>query len=254
MNKPQLYQRLFGWGFIISVLLMAITYYYKDKFPNPSDYDLNSLNAPIQEKTTRSPFTIKANQYHYPITPKFDYELTGVVVTYSDADGFTNIWHHRRWKDFINVRDLCVIWEPNVSSGVYKHMSFTSDSWTCWASWNTPAIGELFQETALSNNHLLTDNESIKKILKTVEKGDVIHFKGVLADYKNPATNRARKTSITRNDGGMGACETVYLDEFEIIKKANPRLRTLYTRSKWTAILSFIGYFIMVGITPFKPH
>ncbi|AHE66510.1 hypothetical protein [Legionella oakridgensis] len=254
MSRSQWYQRLCGWIFIISISLMAVTYYYKDKLPDPEEYDLNLLSAPIQETTTRAPFSINTNQYHYTITPKFDYELTGIVVTYSDADGFTNIWHHKRWKDFINIRDLCVIWEPNVSSGVYKHMNFTSDSWTCWASWESPEASHLFQSTALSNNHLLTDNDSIKTILKTVEKGDVIHLKGVLSAYKNHATNRERGTSITRNDHGMGACETVYLDEFEILKKANWQLRTLYTLSKWTALLSFIGFFIMVGMTPFKPR
>ena len=74
---------------------------------------------------------------------KFDYELTGIVVSYSNADGFTNIWHHKRWKDFINVRDICVIWEPNVSFGIYKNLPFSSDTWTCWF------IGQMLKQVSI---------------------------------------------------------------------------------------------------------
>ncbi len=85
---------------------------------------MSSLDAPIQTETARMPFEIVANKQQYSIIPKFDYELSGVVVTYNNADGFTDIWHHDVWKDFINVRDLCVIWGSNVSTGIYKKISF----------------------------------------------------------------------------------------------------------------------------------
>ncbi len=148
------------------------------------------------------------------IKPKYDYELTGVVVTYNNSDGFTDIWHHDKWKDFINIRDLCVIWGANVASGVYKKISFSSDSWTCWAQWRDPEVSTHFEFTALSNNHILTDNILIKKKLLEAEIGDVIYFKGVLAEYRNDAVGFSRGTSTSRKDSGQGACESVYIDEF----------------------------------------
>lgn len=245
------YERLFKWIFIISSSLMMILYFYKDNLPEPSTYNFVQLNPPIQTETSREPFTIMANNQHYEITPKFDYDLTGVVVIYNNASGFTDIWHYDVWKDFINVRDLCVIWDPNVNSGVYKKIQFTSDSWTCWFSWSDHAATENFKLNAVSNNHLLTDNNKIKAALLKAELGDVIHFKGVLASYKNLDTGGFRGTSIKREDTGNGACETVYLDEFKIIKKANPILRNFYTLSKWIAIISFIGFLILFVRTPF---
>ena len=230
---------------------MLVLWYYKDKLPEPQTYASITLNPPIQTETYRQPFTITTNKQRYEITPKFDYDLTGVVVTYSNADGFTNIWHHDVWKDFINVRDLCVIWNPNVSSGIYKDVSFSSDSWTCWAAWKDPSTTENFKFTALSNNHLLTDNDQIKAALLKAEIGDVVHFKGALASYKNEETRAERGTSIKRTDTGNGACETVYIDTFEIIKKANPVLRNFFTLTKWIAILSLIGFLIMFVRTPF---
>lgn len=246
------YERLFKWIFLISFSLMLIFAYYKDNLPDPQTYDFISLDPPIQSETSREPFTITTNKQRYEITPKFEYELTGVVVTYSNADGFTNIWHHDVWKDFINVRDLCVIWGPNVSSGVYKKVNFSSDSWTCWYAWKDSSTTDNFKFTAVSNNHLLTDNNQIKATLLSAEIGDIIHFKGVLASYKNEDSGAERSTSIKRTDTGNGACETVYIDEFNVIKKANPVLRNFYKLTKWIAIFSLIGFLIMFVRTPFK--
>ena len=237
----------------VSLLVLAVTYHFKDKLPKPREYGA-PLTAPHQSPTLRSPFFITENNQQYTIKPKFDYELTGVVMTYSDAAGFTNIWHHRRWKDFINVRDLCVIWGDNVRTGVYKNMHFSSDSWTCWVSWNDRETGRIFQSNALSNNHLLTNNNAIKSQMVQAEKGDVVYIKGVLVDYSNQATGGSRKTSISRDDDGNGACETIYVDEFKILKKANTLWRHLFKLAKWTALASFMGCMIFFLKTPFKPR
>lgn len=227
-----------------------ILYFYKDNLPEPNAYDHFALNPPVQTTTSREPFTIVANNQHYEITPQFDYELTGVVVTYNNASGFTDIWHHDVWKDFINVRDLCVIWNPNVKSGVYKKVQFSSDSWTCWFSWLDTDTTTNFKFNAISNNHLLTDNNQIKATLLKAEIGDVVYFKGVLASYKNLDNGGSRGTSIKRDDTGNGACETVYLDEFNLVKRANMGLRHVYILTKWVASLSFISFLILFILTP----
>lgn len=245
------WERFFKFSFIISLLLAIPLYFNKDRIPNPSYYQDFSLSAPIQEKTDREPFSIYNNDEKYLITPRFNYQLTGVVVSYNDAAQFGNIWHHKRWKDFINVRDLCVLWGNNIKSGVYQRMHFSSDSWTCWASWskNDSAI---FKGTELSNNHLLVDYNGIKKRLLSAEVGDVIELRGVLAAYQIPSSGFFRETSTRRDDNGNGACETIYLDEFEIIKKANPFLRNLYALCKWIAIISLIGLIILFPFTHVK--
>ena len=244
--------RVFKWIFIISCTLMVVVFFFKDTIPRSSDYAMIPLNDPIQTDTARMPFSTVINKQEYEITPRFDYDLTGVVVSYNNADGFTDIWHHDIWKDFINVRDLCVIWGSNVSTGIYKKISFTSDSWTCWYSWPDNQTGHAFHSTAFSNNHLLLDNNRLKTALFDAEIGDVIHFKGILVDYKNTANDAVRHTSITRLDTGNGSCEVVYLDEFSIIKKANPILRHFFQLAKWMAIFSFIGFVVMFFITPFQ--
>ena len=228
------------------------TYFYKDFLPAPTFYDSYYLQEPRQELTTTGSFTTKVNGQQYIIEPKYDYELYGVIVSYHDADALRDIWHHDKWKDFINLRDLCLIWGDNVSSGVYLDMDFSNDSWTCWAYWPDRETGKRFNMTQLSNNHLLVDNAEVKQTLMTAERGDHVRLKGMLATYRNPANNFERGTSTVRTDTGNGACETIYVNEFEIIHRANSSVRLFYQSAKWLTIISFIAFSVMFVVAPVR--
>jgi len=106
--------------------------------------------------------------------------------------------------------------------------------------------------TQLSNNHLLTDDPEVKRALMAAEPGDHIRLKGVLATYANPGNGFERGTSITRTDTGNGACETVYLQDFDIVNKANADVRRLYWLAKWVVIVSLLGSVVMVFVGPVR--
>jgi hypothetical protein len=252
MPVSSIFESLFKWLFLISLFTIGATSFYKDKSPEPAFYDLGNLEAPKQTPTSRPAFTTWVNKQEYTINPKFAYELDGVIISYNNSGSFGDIWHHKRWKDFINLRDLCVIWGENVESGVYRNMKFSNDSWTCRASWSDAETGALFKVNALSNNHLLTDNDSIKTALMAAEPGDHIRLKGVLAEYSNKSNGFNRGTSITREDSGNGACETIYLNEFKIVKKANRKTRRLYATAKWLTAIAGIGFSIMFVVAPVR--
>jgi hypothetical protein len=224
----------------------------KDDLPARESYNFERLAPPKQESTSQAPFIVEAGGETYQITPRHRYQLQGVVVSYHDADALDDIWHHEKWKDFLNIRDLCVIWGENIESEVYRRMSFENDSWTCWAYWPDAETGSLFSMHQLSNNHILTDDAELKHRLLAAEPGDHISLSGVLAKYENPASGFHRDTSTTRTDTGNGACETVYLTNFEIIQKANIRKRTIYQIAKWSLVGSFTLFFLLLFITPVK--
>jgi len=252
MALTSLFESFFKWLFLLSTLTMTASYFYKDKIPGPDYYDLEQLDSPRQTPAKDPAFTTQVNGQEYTVTPRFNYELDGVIVSYHNADAFGDIWHHNRWKDFINLRDLCVIWGENVATGVYRSMKFSNDSWTCWAYWPDQATGSQFTMNALSNNHLLTDDDAVKSALMSAEPGDHIRLKGVLSEYANKAAGFQRGTSTIREDTGNGACETVYLDGFEIIKKANRKSRRLFALAKWLTLISAIGFSIMFVVAPVK--
>ena len=247
-----LLEKLFKVLFFLSLLATVALYWGKDSLPPASFYDLDSLNDPLQQPTSEDSFMVSVDGETYHIKPKFDYQLDGVIVSYHDADDFSDIWHHARWKDFINLRDLCVVWGRNVATGVYLDMEFHNDSWTCWASWPNAEVGRRFQMAQLSNNHVLIDDEAIRNELMKSEPGDHIRLKGMLVEYSNPRSGFYRSTSTIRDDTGNGACETIYVTDFAIIKKANQQLRLIYSIAKWSTIISLIGFVIFFLVAPYK--
>ncbi|PVV07624.1 MAG: hypothetical protein B6D82_16405 [gamma proteobacterium symbiont of Ctena orbiculata] len=104
--------------------------------------------------------------------------------------------------------------------------------------------------TQLSNNHLLVSDDYVKEALMSAEPGDHIRISGQLASYENPSNNFKRGSSTRRDDRGNGACETIYVENFEIVSKANVRWRGVYTFSAWSLGLSLTAFLILFFITP----
>jgi hypothetical protein len=74
-------------------------------------------------------------------------------------------------------------------------------------------------------------------------KGDQVHLKGWLVSYGQKGTPYRRMTSTTRNDRGNGACETIFINEFEILREANPGWRALYKLS--LGLMAFSAGFLV---------
>lgn len=238
--------------FLASFLACLYLYFVKDRLPEASFYDWELLREPLQTATREKPFTTEAGGQNYVVIPRYDYELEGVVVSLHDSDEFLDITHHRRWQDYINLRDLCVIWGDNVRNGVYREMEFHNGTWTCWFSWPSHQVGSRFDASQLSNNHLLIDDDDIRQALMQSEPGDHIRMEGMLVEYQNPGNGFHRGTSVTRTDTGNGACETIYVNEFEVINKANKGPRRFYDVAFWTASLSLAVVIALFFVTPYR--
>lgn len=252
MTLSILLENLSKIGFALGLLLMAWAYTYKDRLPEPNFYEVRKLTEPRQSASNMRPFEVRAGDQTYRINPQFDYELDGVVVSYHDADSIGDIYHDSLWADFLNLRDLCVIWGDNVTSGVYRDMHFHNTTWTCWAQWPDNATGARFNGHQLSNNHLLADKDYIKRQIMEAEPGDQIRFRGYLADYSNLGNGFERGTSISRTDRGNGACETVYVTDFDVVIKANGGWRRLFSFAAGLTVMSVIGVVIMTIVAPVR--
>ncbi len=243
-------ERFAHWLTMLGLFGLVGLYFTKDRLPPPAYYAGEVPAAPRQAATRLSPFETTAAGERYLVTPRFSYVLEGVVVSAHNADALGDIWHHDKWRDFLNVRDLCVIWGENIKNGVYRDMEFKNDSWTCRAYWPDAATGRRFHPNQLSNNHLLTDDEFIAEAILAAEPGDRIRLSGELAEYANPANGFHRGTSTTREDRGSGACETVFVRRFEVVDKANRSRRLLYAVAGWLFGLGVLGSLALLFITP----
>lgn len=216
---------------IFSIILLLLAFYQKDKLPDSKDILPALFQEPVQTQTSTLAFDKKVGDKIYHITPLFNYELYGLCVTYYDSTGWWDITHKFLWKDFINIKDICVLYGFNVRTDAYKEMRFKSGSWTCFCKPLTERAQIQFHGRCLSNNHILSESKILKKRIMDAEKGDQIYFKGYLVAYSFKGSPPSRISSTTRTDTGNGACESVYVTDFKILKKSNVFWRYLFSFS-----------------------
>jgi hypothetical protein len=215
----------------VAVLAFAVSFFMRNRLPDKSLVLEPLLQNPIQTKEPLpQPFEVTRKKVTYTVTPLFNYELWGMVVSYHHSASFVDI-SHRQWNDFINVKDICVIWGKNVETGVYERMTFRNRDFTCFYRYPDRETGRLFTENCLSNNHLLPADPIVEEAVLSARKGDQVHFKGWLVSYGQKGAPYSRGSSTVRTDRGNGACEVVYVTEFEILREANASWRALYKLS-----------------------
>ncbi len=230
--------------YAILISLFLLSWYQIRQLPDNWDIDNRLLQEPIQSQSNeRADFDFSYRGKSYEVKPIADYELWGLVVTQNNINAWFNIYHD---SNSVNLKDICVVWGRNVANGSYKqpNLKFKSGEWTCYYRWN----GELkkrFDDKSLSNNHLLTDSEELRKLIREVNIGDQVYFKGSLADYREAGENYWRQTSVSREDDNKssrsgGACEIVFVDDFKIIKHHNYFWNFIYDWIKWIMMLTVI--------------
>lgn len=227
---------------LLSLITFAVSFWQKDKLPAKSEILQQLYNEPSQKETTNEPFSVEKNGIIYSINPLYDYELNGLIVSYNHSANWWD-YYHKKWGDVINLKDLCVVWGENIDSEVYQKMNFKSGSWTCYYKSDNREDWQRFREDQLSNNHLLTDDKKIEELLMATGEGDQIYLKGYLAEYAKADGSFRRGTSITRTDQGNGACETIYVTDFQILKKTNIFWRSASSLSRYLIITCLIFLF-----------
>jgi hypothetical protein len=199
------------------LVLLLVAMWKVDSLPPAQLLRPELLDNPRQREVQRPAFTARAGGIDYKVQPLFRYDLHGLVVSRHDSDTWWD-YIHKEWNDNLNVADLCVVFGENARSGAYRDISFSSGQFVCNFQTSSSEAYAAFDQTAASNNHLLTTDAGIAKRIRNTRIGDQIHFTGNLVEYShNVGAGFRRGTSTVRTDTGNGACETVFLESFEII-------------------------------------
>lgn len=208
--------------FLLCLLLWALALLLDDRLP-PAGAILPPLLAePRQEADgVPPPFAVTVKKLTYVVKPLFRYEIAGLVVSQHRADSLLDI-HHRRWQDHLNIKDLCLVWGRNIESGVYREMKFWNRDFTCLCRFPDGETAKLFSGRHLSNNHLLAADPALRRRILSARPGDQVLLRGFLAEYGQPANGFARGSSTVRDDTGNGACETIFVSEFQRLRRGNP--------------------------------
>lgn len=224
----------------LSALALLVSYWNRNTFVD-SGALLPVIDVePEQSQTSRGAFMADWQGDQYQIRPQFDYELTGLVVSFRQHDGNSRM--HRRSADHLNVADLCVVWADNARNPHLNEISFWNGVFTCNFKTTDQQAWDAFDIYQISNNHLLSDDRLIRDAIDDVRIGDQIRLRGALATYVSP-NGSERGTSTTRRDTGDGACETIYVDSFEIMRRSTGLWRWIMYASLAALLSSLLAYF-----------
>lgn len=212
--------------FLASLVLIGGGLWMRDRLPGPEAVLDAALPEPVQDAApSAKPFTVSAGGIDYTVKPLHRYELRGLVVSRHDTSAWWDVVHRNWWQDHLNVADLCVVWGETLKDGVYRAMRYTSGTFTCYVATDDPEAWRRFRQDQISNNHLLANDPAIVKRLRGVRPGDQVLIRGALAEYSHGG-GFTRGTSVRRDDTGNGACETIWVTEARVLRRANVGWRT----------------------------
>ncbi len=232
---------------VVSFVWLLVSFWNRNALPGNIDYVPGIANEPAQTATRKDPFNVVYNEVEYRVEPEYEYDLTGMIVSYRHHDNNSRM--HRLANDHLNMLDVCVVWGDNTVGDHLRKLSFWNGIFTCNVHTRDQAAWDAFDMYQLSNNHLISDDEYIRDRVRDIRIGDQIRVRGYLANYSSAGVG-TRGTSTTRKDTGNGACETVFVERFEIVQPALSYWRI----SMHTSLALFLAGLIIHFRRPYRPH
>ena len=232
---------------VTSFLWLLVSFWNRNDLPRSIDYVADIGNEPAQTLTRKRPFAVTFNDVEYLIEPEYEYDITGMIVSFRHHDeDYSRM--HRLAGDHLNMLDVCVVWGDNTRGALLHKIDFWNGLFTCNVSTRDRTAWESFNMQQLSNNHLLSHDEYVRGRVRDVKVGDQIRVRGYLVSYTSPAGKRG--TSTTRTDTGDGACETLFIERFDVVRSATSPWRiSMYV----SLVLLAIGLVIHFR-RPYRPY
>ena len=232
---------------IVSFAWLLLSFWNRNDLPGSINYVAETLSEPQQTLTSKAGFDVVFNEVEYLVEPEYDYDITGMIVSYRHHDNNSRM--HRLANDHLNMLDVCVVWGDNTVSAQLDKLNFWNGIFTGNVQTRNQAAWDSFNMDQLSNNHLISDDETIRDRVRDIQIGDQVRVRGYLVGYSSTGVGK-RGTSTTRTDTGDGACETIFVERFEIVQAA-----TSYWRiSMYTSLAVFLfGLFVHFS-RPYRPH
>lgn len=240
-------ERIFFWSLL---LFLIFSFFARHNFKSVSSPERELFSEPVRSQLSDdSKIEFSQEGFAFTLTPLYEYEMSGLVVNKLNYELFS-----LTRSDNIFPVDLCLTWGENVESGAYRHKSigFRQDARFCFGYWSSEAN---FSWAEVSNNHLVIKDKEIRKKAMSIVEGDQIRLKGKLVNvesrnvdgelgrYENQISNW--NSSVKLGDSGAGACEIIFVEELEIIKKGNPIFFHGFQVALWI-FLAFVFWKIVI--------
>jgi len=115
--------------------------------------------------------------------------------------------------------DLAVGWGPMSDQRVLDQLRISQSARFFWYEWKgVPPLEPNEIVTHATNLHLIPSDDAIAARCKSLRAGELIHLSGKLVQATGPGIGTWR-SSLNRTDSGNGACELVWVEELEELRR-----------------------------------
>jgi hypothetical protein len=139
-------------------------------------------------------------------------------------------------------------WGDTAVSPHLSEIEFWNGVFTCNFETSDDAAWQSIRPEQIANNHLISDDDAIRDRVADVRVGDQVRVRGWLATYGSGRNKRG--TSTTRDDTGNGACETIFVADFDVVGPAPGHWRAALYASLAVLALALFMHFRL----PYRPY
>ena len=112
--------------------------------------------------------------------------------------------------------DLVLGWGDMSNSAVLDEISISQGQRVYeWHTMSRPPISPRAIAVQSANMHMVPANDEVARILKEARPGNLVKIHGYLIDAR-ASDGFHMRSSLTRTDTGMGACEVIWVDRIEL--------------------------------------
>jgi len=191
--------------FIISIVVLAYLL-VRGWEQKPITHPPGVLAAakPVQVDVQASSFEL----HDYQVTRKARFDLRARVLG-------TERYYMNREADLSPI-DLALGWGVMSDQGLLDQLEISQSSrWYRWRYDNSIPVSDQKIINSSSNMHMIPAGASVERSLMKLREGDIVVLQGYLVDVDHDSGWRWR-TSMTRTDTGVGACEIVYVESITV--------------------------------------
>lgn len=196
------------------------------------EYDLSKdlIPDPVQNAIEKDSFTIQRFGVDIKITKLASYDITGKVEAIKDysSNFFSNFlnFEAENMTNYISPRDLTLSWGPIAlnenSNSIKADQNYLNSERVVWYTYTDSLkkkYGEEYILSHISNNHVITLQNDLKKQLLKIKQADIVRIKGYLVEVSCSNGIHWGPSSLRRDDNGLHGCEILYAEDIVILNK-----------------------------------
>jgi hypothetical protein len=143
------------------------------------------------------------------------------------------------------TKDVAVIWGDNLKTNGFHNVEYANSE--TWVNWDC-SKGFTLDPNCISNYHLITDSEHIRKLISKINIGDQIYIKGWLVNFHNfNIPGHGRKSYLSSVETGNSGSEVIFVKELNILAPGTPDWYKRFDFG-WKGTVIILGMMILLSL------